>query len=104
MTDEFLLFFKICNKIGASSLGLQLRQKHEWVNTLLTKYSTNLVGYHQDDVIPFSCLPIKSGFSVEAGKTVTKAVEVFHENSVFYFKISIEDHDINLKLFFMGDF
>ena len=74
MTDEFLLFFKICHKIGANNLDSQLRKQSEWVNTLLIKYSVNLVGYHQDDVNPFSTLPIKSSFAVEARKTVIKAI------------------------------
>jgi hypothetical protein len=104
MTDELLLFFKVSQKIGANQLEIFLRKKVQWINTLLNKFSTSMVGYPKDDVNPFNSLRIKSNFTVDAGKSMTKTVEIYRECSLFYFSFFIEDNDINLRLFYLGDF
>ena len=62
------------------------------------------MGYRKDDANPFNTLQIKSEITVDARKTATRLIEIFHEDSIFYLDISVEDHDISFKIYYVGDF
>jgi hypothetical protein len=81
-----------------------LRRKWEWIDSLLVKYKDVVVGHPKEDVSPFNPLSIREKFSVEAGKSLERVVEIYKDETLFYFMVQVGENDINLKLYYLGDF
>lgn len=105
LSDEFILFFRIIKKLGGENFIKYLVKKSQFINNLFIKFNVNsVIGNPKDGVQPFNPLGIQHRIDIERGKIETRTFEIFHELSLFYFRIFIEDLDINIKLFYLGEF
>jgi len=49
----------------------------------------SVVGNQKDEVNPFNSLGIKQSITVDAGKSAEQIIEIYHEDSLFYFLIFV---------------
>ena len=62
-----------------------------------------MIGYAQESASPYNTINIGEAIQVERGKSALRYFEVLEEYSIFYYRIQIINHDINIKMYYLGE-
>ncbi len=105
LSDQFILFFKIMDKIGKTGFIAFVFQKCQWIKQLVSKFNPYaIIGNSKSTVNPFNSLGLYHKIRVDRGSIETKTFEIFNEYSIFVFYVIVQSLDINLRLYYLGSF